>query len=133
MENRRKHFPSFSLENAMTNLVPKAESQDLLPHGVEPPEQGQQPEDPGVAAVSVVAAAGDDEAVVELDLLVGRELAGGDPVPVPGIAVVAEEVDVDFEEPAVLLPRVVGVLGADQNGEPPPPALPHLHYYMVVR
>ena len=45
------------------HLVSEADAEELLPHGVELLEKGDERENPGVVAVGVAAAAGDDEAV----------------------------------------------------------------------
>ena len=106
----------------------EANAENLLLQGIETPEEAEQPADPVVVAVGVIAAAGDDEAVVEHDVIVARELAGGDAVQVPGLALFAEEADEDLEVAAVHFLHVVRVLGAQENGEP---FLLHCHCSLV--
>ena len=65
--------------------------------------------------MSVVAAAGDNKSVVVGDLIVGREVAGGDSEKVPSLSFFAQHSDENSEISAVLLLDVFGIVGAEKD------------------
>ena len=95
----------------------EADAEHLLLHGVELVEQSQELADPQVVAVRVIAAPGDDEAVVIADLIVGGKIAPRHPENVPALAFLLEHSHEHAVVAAVELLHVVGILGAEEDGE----------------
>lgn len=77
--------------------------------------------DPSVVAVGVIAAAGDDEAVVEVDLaVVLRELPARHAVHVPRLPLLRQHSHENPKIPSVRHPHVLRVLRAQQHRIPLP-------------
>ena len=95
----------------------EANTEDFFLHRVQFFEQIHEPADPEVVGVGVAAAAGDDEAVVAADSVVFGELAGGNAVHVPHLAVLRQHYHENPKIPPVLLLHEIGVLSAVQHRE----------------
>ena len=97
------------------HLVAEADAEDALAGGVEPPDEVDEREDPGLVAVRVGAAPGDDEAVEAGRLGVGGELPAGRAVDAPRLAVLLQQRPEHLEVAAVRLAHVLRVLAALQH------------------
>lgn len=98
--------------------MPEANAEHLLLQSVQLPQEQEELTDPLVVAVRIIATAGDDEAVVDINVLVGRELAAGDAIEVPSLPLFAKKPDEHFKVSAVHFLDVLGVLGTEKDGEP---------------
>jgi hypothetical protein len=97
------------------HLVAEADAEDALAGGVEAADEADEVQDPGLVAVRVGAAPGDDEPVEAGRLGVGGELPADGAVHAPALAVLLQQRAEDGEVAAVLLPHVLRVLAALQH------------------
>jgi hypothetical protein len=97
------------------HLVAEADAEDALAGGVDAAGEVDEREDPGLVAVRVGAAPGDDEPVEPGCLGVGGELPADGAVHPPPLAVLLQQRAEDGEVAAVLLPHVLRVLAALQH------------------
>jgi hypothetical protein len=97
------------------HLVAEADAEDALAGGVDAAGEVDEREDPGLVAVRVGAAPGDDEPVEPGCLGVGGELPADGAVHPPPLPVLLQQRAEDGEVAAVLLPHVLRVLAALQH------------------
>lgn len=91
----------------------EADTEDLLLHGVEWPEEGDEVVDPPVVAVGVAAAAGDDEPIVRVHVRHARQLAMHGAVDVPRLVFLPQQPHEHLQVPSVGLLHVLGLVGAE--------------------
>ena len=111
-------------DSAVTYLVAKADAEDTLLGGDEVLDEEAQPQYPQLVGVRIVGAPANDEAVVFVEVLRGRELPVHRPEHVPHLLAVAaatEGTDEDVEVAAVRLDHVLGVPSRHQQRVPPAP------------
>lgn len=90
----------------------EANSEDFLVQGIQFLQEEEEVTDPSVISVCVAAAPGDDEAVVDSDVIVVGKLAVGDPIRVPRLPFLPQHSDENPKIPSVLLLHVLRVLRA---------------------
>ena len=108
------------------NLVAKANAKDFLVHRVQFVDELKKVENPRVVGVGIVAASGDDKAVIEREVVVLREVSLHHLVEVPLLPLLRQHSAEDAVTASVHLHQVLRILAAHQQRIPLLSDLTHL-------
>jgi len=108
------------------NLVAEANAEDFLVHSVQFENELEKVKNPRIVGMSIVAASGDDKAVVEREVVVLRKVSLHHLVEVPPLPLLRQHSSEDAVTASVHLQQVLRILTAHQQRIPLLSHLTHL-------